>query len=200
MADSHLAAKLEHLLNNYFLAKGNNHEIRLMFTEIDFYNFEEFISCDKQGLTEIQRKKNNVMVGFNNQKITLILNAILYCHFLGNETTTKSLAEDPIQLVRDDFKTWRDQGRHLNIASFNALLSGNTTNTTPPPATTVASEIKKAEDVWMSWQRSRRDTEKYPILPNDRKYTDWITLIKHQFEADRCTRVIDDSFKDIDFK
>ena len=105
-----------------------------------------------------------------------------------------------LQWVRDDFKTWRDQGRHPNIASFNTLSSSNTTNTTAPPATTVAPEIKTLEDAWMSWQRSRRDPEKYPILPNNRKYTDWIILIKRQFEADRCTRVIDDSFKDIDVK
>ena len=52
----------------------------------------------------------------------------------------------------------------------------------------------------MSWQRSRRDPEKYPILPNDREYTDWIVLIKHQFEEDRYTRVIGNNFKDTDVK
>ena len=200
MADSRLDTKLDHLLTNYFLAIGNTHKVRKMFSENDFYQFEEFTSCDKQALTEMQRKKNNAMVGFNNRKITLIHDVVLYYHFLQSETATKALAEDPIQWVRDDFKTWRDQGRHPNIASFNTLSSSNTTNTTAPPATTVAPEIKTLEDAWMSWQRSRRDPEKYPILPNNRKYTDWIILIKRQFEADRCTRVIDDSFKDIDVK
>ena len=121
-----------------------------MFKENDFYDFEEFTSCDKQALTEMRRKKNNVMVGFNNRKITLIHDIVLYYHFLQSGTTTKALTEDPIQWVRDDFKTWRDQGRHPNIASFNASSSGNSTNTTVPPATTVAPEIKKAEDAWTS--------------------------------------------------
>ena len=66
MADSRLNVKLKHLLTTYFLAIGNNHEARQMFKENDFYDFEEFNSCDKQALTEIKRKKNNVMVGFNN--------------------------------------------------------------------------------------------------------------------------------------
>ena len=140
------------------------------------------------------------MVGFNNQKITLIHDVVLYYHFLQSETTTKALAEEPTQWVREDFKTWRDQGCHPNIASFNALLSGITTNATAPPATTVAPGIKKAEDAWMSWQRSRRNPEKYPILPSNCEYTDWIILIKCQFKADRYTRMIDDSFKDIDVK
>ena len=70
MADSCLDTKLKHLLTDYFLAICNNHEVQQMFKENDFYDFEEFASCDKQALTEMRRKKNNVMVGFNNQKIT----------------------------------------------------------------------------------------------------------------------------------
>ena len=66
MADSRLDAKLEHLLTNYFLARGNNHEIQLMFMEMDFYDSEEFTYCDKQALRKRWRKKNNVMVCFNN--------------------------------------------------------------------------------------------------------------------------------------
>ena len=31
-------------------------------------------------------------------------------------------------------------------------------------------------------------------------YTDWIILIKHQFDEDKCTRVIDNNFKDADVK
>ena len=99
---------------------------------------------------EMQKTKNNAIVGFNNRKIILIHNVVLYYHFLQSETATKALAEDPIKWVRNDFKTWREQRRHPTIASFNASLSGNTTNTTASPATTVAPEIKKAEDVWMS--------------------------------------------------
>ena len=90
-----------------------------MFKENDFYDFEKSTSCDKQALTEMKRKQNNVMVGFNNQKITLIHVVVLYYHFLQSETATKTLAEEPAQWVREDFKTWRDQGCHPNIASYN---------------------------------------------------------------------------------
>ena len=48
MADSRLDTKLEHLPTTYFLAIGNNHEIRKMFSENDVYQFEEFTSYDKQ--------------------------------------------------------------------------------------------------------------------------------------------------------
>ena len=91
------------------------------------------------------------MVGYNNRKITLIHDVVLYYHFLQSETATKTLAEEPTQWVREDFKTWRDQGCHPNIASFNASSSSTITNATALLATTVTPEIKKAEDAWMSW-------------------------------------------------
>ena len=74
-----------------------------------------------------------------------------------------------------------------------------TTNATATPAT-ICPDTKKAENTWVSWERSRRDHDKYPVLSNDRDYTDWFINIKRQFEGDRCSRVIDDSFKDTDSK
>ena len=76
-----------------------------MFKENGFYDFEEFTSYDKQALTEMKRKKNNVMLGFNNRKTTLIHDLVLQYHFLQSETATKALAEEPTQWVRDGFKT-----------------------------------------------------------------------------------------------
>ena len=108
MVDSRLDLKLEYLLTTYFLAIGNNHEVRQMFKENDFYNFEELTSGDKQALTEMRRKNNNVMVAFINRKITLIHDVVLYYHVLRSETATKALTEEPTQWVQDDFKTWRD--------------------------------------------------------------------------------------------
>ena len=83
---------------------------------------------------------------------------------------------------------------------MNAASSGTTTaNATATPAA-VCPETKKVENARMSWQRSRRDHEKYSVLPNNREYTDWCVFIKRQFKEDRCSRVIDDSFKDTDAK
>ena len=104
-----------------------------------------------------------------------------------------------------DFELWIDNGCHHTTASIkavsaNAASSGTTTaNATVTPAA-VCPETKKVEDAWMSWQRSRKDHENYPLLPNDCEYTDWYILIKRQFEENRCSRVINDSFKDTDAK
>ena len=73
-----LDVKLEHFFTYYFLPKGPKHEIRLIFTKIDFYDFEEFISIDKQGLLEMRQKKGNTMATFNDQKIILIHDVVLY--------------------------------------------------------------------------------------------------------------------------
>ena len=65
-----------------------------MFTENDLYDFEEFTSIVKQGLLELRRKKGNTMAAFNDQKITLIHDVILYYQFLGN-SNNEVLVEDP---------------------------------------------------------------------------------------------------------
>ena len=112
------------------------------------------------------------------------------------------LAEDPENWLKVDFKLWRDNGRHPNIASanaasVNAALPGVTT--TAPPAT-VCPNTKKAGNTLLSWQRSRSNVDKFPILPNNREYSDWADSMARQFEADRCSRLIDDSFLDTDVK
>ena len=82
----------------------------------------------------------------------MIHDVVLYYHFLRNETATKALAEEPTQWVRDNFKTWMDQGHHPNITFFNTSSFGNvTTNATTTPATTVDPKIKQAKDAWLGW-------------------------------------------------
>ena len=110
---------------------------------------------------------------FDYRKLTLIHDIDLYYRFLQSETANRALTDNPENWVREDSKLWRDQGCHPTIASANASLSGTTANATAPP-TTAAPELKKAENTWMSWQYSKRVTEKYPILPNDREYIYWL--------------------------
>ena len=64
MADSRLDKQLNHVLTEYYLAVSVNHEVRQMFKETDLYQFEDFIICDMQSLTEMRRKKHNTTVGF----------------------------------------------------------------------------------------------------------------------------------------
>ena len=193
MVDSCLDAKIGYLLENYFLAKGAGHEVRKVFKENDFYNFKEFTSCDKQYLQSMRRSKNNVMKGFNELKITLIHDVLLYYHFLYNDSI-ETLANDPRNWVQADFKKWRSQGRHSSTTIFTAAQVGNTT--TPPTAPVVVSATKKVEDAWLSWQCGKKDPTMYPILENDRNYTDWIINTKQRFRSERCPQVIDANFLD----
>ena len=93
MADPRLDAKLEHLFTEYCLAVSNNHEIRQMFKGNDLYQFEDFIRCDIQSLTEMKRKKYNTTVPFNHWKLTLIHDVVLYYKFLRSDAATRTLAK-----------------------------------------------------------------------------------------------------------
>ena len=106
------------------------------------------------------------------------------------------MAEDPENWKIEDFKLWKAHGRHPSVASATAAAA-NTTSTSVPtttPTTTVCPDTKNAENAWLSWQRSRRDSDKYPVLNADRNYNDWKISMTRQFEEDRCARMIDDSF------
>ena len=95
MADPRLDVPLEHVLTEYCLAIGDNHEIRQMFKENDLYQFEDFVRSDMKSLTEMKRKKYNTTVPFNHWKITLIHDVVLYYKFLLSDAVTRTLAEDP---------------------------------------------------------------------------------------------------------
>ena len=136
----------------------------------------------------MRRKSHNTTKDFNNRKITQIYNVIRYYNYL--QTTNINLANDPGNWVMADFRKWILDGRHPNVASAtaasnNATLPGATIapNTTAPPVT-VCPDTKKAENAWLSWQRSRRDVDKYPLISNDREYSDWNIKMQRQFEED----------------
>ena len=132
-----------------------------MFTANDFYDFVELPSCDKQHFAEMERTTNNgKILRFNDRKINLCYNVVLYHKFLRSDDTTKALANDPQNWDYDDFETWRDRGRHPNAASIAALIAGTGTTNTVTTAATPPTPTKKAEDAWLSWQRSKRDAEK----------------------------------------
>lgn len=193
---------MEHLLLHYFLANGNNHEIQKMFTEVDFYDFEELTSANKQSFVEMERATTGGKTKrSDDRKINLLNNVVLYYNFLWSDTSIEALVEDHEHWVVEDFKKLRSRGRHHTAAFYAALLAGATNTTTSTATTTVvAPKIKVAEDAWLSWQQSKRNADKYPILQNDREYTNCIVITKQQFEAERCTRVITDTFTKFNVK
>ena len=67
-------SKLDNLLNNWFFAKGTNHEIQLMFREYDLTDFDKFLGYNKQLLLDMRHKKNSVSTPFNSHKIKMINN------------------------------------------------------------------------------------------------------------------------------
>ena len=88
-ADPRLVKQLDHVLEEFLLAKGGNHEIRLMFKERDLYQFRDFVACDMQALDEMKRKQHNTTKGFDHRKRTFIYNMIRYYKFLRSDDTTK---------------------------------------------------------------------------------------------------------------
>ena len=127
------------------------------------------------------------MKGFTDLKITLIHDVLLYYQFLYNDSK-EALADDPTQWVQGDFKKWRSQERHPSTTAHISSHASNTTTTST--ASVIISTTEKAEDAWLSWQPGMQDSTVYPILENDRNYTDWIINIKRQFKSKRCKRVI----------
>ena len=201
-ADIRLDKKLDHVLEEFLLAKGEKHEIRQMFNECNVYQFDDFVDYELEHIQAMKRKQHNTMKGFDSRKVTQVYNVICYYNFLLSDPQNSDLAEDPENWVWKDFKLWKHHGRHPTVASATAASANaaspnvtTTANTTAPPAT-VCPDTKKAENAWLSWQRSRRDVDKYPILPNDREYSDWAVFMKRQFEEDQCSRLIDDNFLD----
>ena len=94
MADSRLDKQLDHVLTEYCLVIGVNHKVRQMFKENDLYQFEDFVICDTQSLTGMERKNHNTTVGFVHRKRTQIYNVIIYYKFLQSDNSSKKLAKD----------------------------------------------------------------------------------------------------------
>ena len=56
--------------------------------------------------------------------------------------------------------------------------------------------VKLEEDASLSWRQSKQDKNLYPILENDRVYTEWIIKTKRWFVSEECDRMIDPNFQD----
>ena len=92
--------KLKPLLKNYFMAKGDQHDIRQAFIHNDILTFDLLIGmCTLQFLRNMKLKKgNNSVNAFNEGKLKLVNNMLLYYNFLYQDDKD-ALAEDPTQWV-----------------------------------------------------------------------------------------------------
>ena len=101
-ADSRLDKKLDHILQEFLLAVGKDHEIRQMFKEEELYQFMDFIDYTVEDLEEMKMKSHTSTKGFNKRKVTQIYNVIRYYSFLGDSDPT--LANDPENWSMPDFR------------------------------------------------------------------------------------------------
>ena len=133
-ADSRLNKKLDHVLQEFLLAVGKDHEIRQMFKEEDVFQFMNFIDYTVEDLEDMRRKSGSTTKAFNKRKVTLIYNVIIYYSFLGDSDPT--LADDPENWSMPDFRKWIREGRHPTAAFFNASKANPTVTTATTTTTT----------------------------------------------------------------
>ena len=90
--------KLEHLMNNYFMAIGGQHDIRQGFIQNEIISFDLFTGlCTLQFLWNMHLQKS-IESGdsLNVGKLKLVNDVLFYYNFLYKDQE-ETLAEDPIQ-------------------------------------------------------------------------------------------------------
>ena len=106
--DKRLDEKLDHVLQEFLFTKGERHEIRLMFTACDLYQFEDFVDYELEHIQKMRRKSNGGTKSFDDRKVTQIYNVIRYAAYLRRDQSSEVLAEDPENWVPKDFRLWKD--------------------------------------------------------------------------------------------
>ena len=128
-------------------------------------------------------RRNSLVDAFTETKVKhKLVNDVLFYYNLLYKDNEENLAEELDQLAKRDFNKWKIQGYPLSTTAYNALQAGNITNTSTTLQTSNAiaptSQTKLEDNACLSWRQSKQDDTLYPILENDRKYTDWIVKIK----------------------
>ena len=147
----------------------------------------------------MKQKKGGTSVGaFTDRKLKLVNEVLLYYHFLCQDNKVAD-AEDPTLWVKEDFRKWESNGYPQSTEVLNAACASNTANasnaTLNATNTTVPASITELEeDVWLSWRWSKQDETVYPLLENDRMYTDWIVKFKRKITSKEMFRMIDPNF------
>ena len=104
-ADPRLDKHLDHVIQEFLLAQGGNHEIRQIFKEENTNQFEDFVGYKVEHLKTLRRKSYNTTKGFAKRKIVPIYNVIRYYNYL-QTTANTVLAEDPENWVKANYKKW----------------------------------------------------------------------------------------------
>ena len=157
-----------------------------MFIQNDILTFDLLIGmCTLQILRNMKLKKgNNRVNAFNEGKLKLVNDVLLYYNFLYQDDED-ALAEDPAHWDKGDFRKWKSKGYPLSIDVNNTSQAGNSSNTNTnlqtSNVTAPTAQTKLEDDAYLSWRRSKQDETSYPVLKNDWVFTDWIVKTKRKF-------------------
>ena len=188
--------KLEHLLTNYFMAIGDQHDIQQAFIQNQITDFETFTGpCTLQFLWNMQLQKGNDSVdALNKTKLKLVNDVLLYHNFLYKDKEYAK-AEDPVQWIKQEFKILKSEGYHVSTVAYNASQTANSATTTLN-TTAAAATVKQKEqdDTFLSWQRSRQDESIYPFLETNREFSDWSVKFERKIHSEEMFRMIDTNF------
>ena len=121
------------------------------------------------------KKGNNRVDALTEGNLKQVNNVLLYHNFLCQDDKD-ALVEDPVQWAKADFTKWKSNGYPLSTNALNASRVSNNanTNTTLQASNVTAptSQTKLEDNAYLSWRRSKEDGTSYPVLENDREYTD----------------------------
>lgn len=96
-------------------------------------------------------------------------------------------AEDPVQWIKQEFKIWKIEGYHVSTAAYNASQAANSATATATVNTTAAAATvkqKEQDDAFLSWQRSIKDENIYPVLETDREFSDWSVKFERKIHSE----------------
>ena len=187
--------KLEHMLTNYFMAIGDQHDIRQAFIQICITSFNLFTGmCDLEFLRNMQLQKGTDSGNtLNKGKLKLVNDVLLYYNFLYKDKELTK-AEDPSQWDISEFKVWKSEGHHVSTAAYNASTTASTANAALNAPAAATAKQKEQDDSFFSWRRSKQDESIYPVLETDRMFTDWSVKFERKIHNEEMYRMIDPAF------
>ena len=100
--------KLEHLMTHYFMALGDQHDIRQALIQNQIIDFETFVgSCDMEFLRDMQLTKGGTTGdALNKAKLKLVNDVILYYEFMYQDKEYAK-ADNSTQWIKQGFKFWK---------------------------------------------------------------------------------------------
>ena len=162
---------LTEVLDVWLGASGLSHKIRLIFKVCDIKTYLMFHIMDKDSVAAWESIVAQAPTKLREIHAIRINKILAFIRFL--ETIYILVADNPMLWKIEDFRKWKRDGKPTNVTS--------TTPTLPPAGSTVTAVQTKQQktnvDIFMGWKETRKDTKDYPVLNEDKFYTEWFTQV-----------------------